>query len=102
MDKKALEKRVADYLEALQGIKLKVTDERTAMTILQEVNKDLRMAQIREERNSGAFEPKIEVDYPATDRQRSFLNRLGVRAPTNLTKREASALIDQELAKEAE
>jgi hypothetical protein len=102
MDKQALEKRVADYLEALQGIKQKVTDERTAMTILQEVNKDIRMAQIREERSAGPFEPKVEVDYPATGRQRSFLNRLGVRAPENLTKREASALIDQELAKDAE
>ena len=102
MEKQALEERVADYLEALQGIKQKVSDERTAMTILQEVNKDLRMAQIREERNGGQFEPRVEVDYPAAGRQRSFLNRLGVKAPANLSKREASALIDEELAKEAE
>ena len=99
MDRKALDEKVAEYLELFQGIKQKVGDERIAVSILQEVNKDFRMAMIREERNSGS---QVESDFPATERQKSFLKKLGVRIPAKLTKKEASALIDEELGKEPE
>ena len=99
MDRQVWDTKVAEYLDLLQGIRAKVGDERTAVNILQEVNKDLRMAMIRDERNSNG---QVEVDYPATERQKSFLKKLGVKIPAKLTKREASGLIDEELAKEPE
>lgn len=99
MERQAWDAKVAEYLELLQGIRAKVGDERTAMSIMQEVNKDLRMALIREERNSNG---QVEVDYPATEKQKSFLKKLGVKIPAKLTKQEASGLIDEELAKEPE
>lgn len=102
MDKQAWDLKVAEYLELLRGIRAKVGDERTAMNILQEVNKDLRMAQIREERSSGQNIGQLEADYPATEKQKNFLKKLGVKTPANLTKKEASALIDEELGKEPE
>ena len=81
-------------LELLKTIKSFVPDEREALVILQEVNKDARMAQIRKEREH-------EDGEAATNTQKNFLNRLGVEIPEKLTKEEASALIDEELAKEA-
>lgn len=93
METQILNRNVEHYLKLLDDIKSRVNDERTAVVILQEVNKDARMAQIREER-------EIAVDEPATEKQRGFLKKLGVDLPTRLTKREASALIDENVGKE--
>jgi hypothetical protein len=81
-------------LKLLDDIKSRVDDERTAMAILQEVNKDVRMAQIREERG-------FVVEESATEKQKNFLKKLGVDLPNKLTKREASILIDEEIGKES-
>ena len=79
-------------MKLLDDIKARVSDERTAVVILQEVNKDVRMAQIREER-------EIAADEPATEKQKGFLKKLGVDLPAKMTKREASALIDEHTGK---
>ena len=50
-----------------------------------------QMREERELRNSG----------PATRRQLGYLNVLGVEVPAGLTKREASRLIDEAVAKES-
>ena len=80
-------------LNLLKTIKSYVPDEREALAILQELNKDARMAQIQKERDH-------EDGEAATIRQKNFLIRLGVEIPEKLTKDEASALIDEQLAKE--
>jgi len=97
-----INKRIEEYLTLFEGIKARTGDERSAVVILQEVNKDLRMAQIREERASNGNGNSQKEDAPATQKQRDYLRRLGVNAPAELTKKEASGLIDEALAKESE
>ncbi|MCL4216535.1 MAG: DUF3072 domain-containing protein [Candidatus Hydrogenedentes bacterium] len=104
METKTLHERVKEYLELFQAIRQRTGDDRAAVAILQEVNKDIRMEQIREERANG-----FDVghgwnggDEPATDRQLSYLKNLGVQVNGNLTKKKASAMIDEELEKATE
>jgi len=83
------------YLDLLAVIKEKTGDERTAVAVLTEVNKDRRMSEMKQERvNSG--------NELATEKQKEFMKKLGIKVPKNLTKHEASALIDEELGKTAE
>jgi hypothetical protein len=96
MDVKEFKKKAGEYLGLLDELKKQSVDEVTALAILREVTKDMRMAQIREERMNG------NGQEPATQRQLNYLNKLGVKAPKHLTKIEASALIDEELGKESD
>jgi hypothetical protein len=84
--------KLESYLELLSEIKEKTEDERTATVLLQEISKDQRMERIKQEReaNNGS---------PATDKQKQFMKKLGIDFPRNVTKHEASALIDEELSK---
>jgi hypothetical protein len=89
-----VEARLEGYLELLNEIKGKVGDEATAARILSELAKDVRMEQIREERQVHA--------EPATARQLQFMKKLGVEIEPGLTKAEASRLIDEELGRNGE
>ena len=82
-----IQTKVDNYLEILNEIKAKVSDEGSAVRILSEVAKDVRMEQIREERESMNGEP-------ATTKQLQYLKTLGVQVNPGLTKRQASRLID--------
>ena len=103
MEIETAEKTVEQYLTLLGKIKARTGDDRTALTILQEVSKDMRMAQVREERENGYGHGSNQSDdAEATERQCAYLRRLGVEIPEGLTKKEASALIDEALAKESD
>ena len=80
------------YMELLEEIRQKTDDERTAVSLLQEVSKDRRMEEMRQEK-----EAKNSV--PATDRQKKFMKKLGIGFPETVTKQEASLLIDEELGR---
>ena len=95
MKTETIQQRVDEYLKLYDDIKDRTGDERIALSILQEVNKDIRMAQIREERENGN-------DKPATEKQLNYLKKLGVDVSVDLTKKQASALIDEALEKESE
>ena len=103
MENKITEK-IEGYLKLLESIKVRVGDDRIAMDILKEVQKDLRMEQIREERasngNSHNNSHTGSNDRPATQPQINYLRKLGVSVPTGLTKKRASELIDEALAQE--
>ena len=81
--------KLEKYLELFQEIRGKVDDERTALTLLQEVSKDRRMEQIKEER-------EMKNGEPATTRQLQFMKKLGIEIPPGVTKKQASMLIDEE------
>lgn len=66
VDAVKLEERAKEYLKAFDSIKEWTHDERSAMAILQEVTKDIRMAQIREERANG-----VSLDHFPRDRLRA-------------------------------
>ena len=102
MEQEMKQQAVESYLKLCNDIKAKTGDERTAMAILQEVNKDVRMAQIRAERENGNGNGNGNSDnQPASPRQKSYLKRLGVEIPAGLNKKRASELIDEALEKES-
>jgi hypothetical protein len=95
-----MQSKLEEYLKLLEQIKQKTTDERTAVSLLQEVSKDRRSAEIREERETKNGEPKDSE--PATPKQKQYMKKLGIEFPATVTKQEASALIDEELGKNGE
>ena len=90
-----IQEKLTSYLELLDEIKDKTEDEGTAVVVLQEISKDRRMEEMRQDR-----EAKNSV--PATDKQKRFMKRLGINYPKTITKQEASVLIDEELGKNGE
>lgn len=87
-----MQTKLDNYLELFDEIRKKTTDSREALALLTEVSKDRRMEEIREEKKAGN-------SRPATDKQKGFMNKLGIKYPKNVTKQEASVLIDEELGK---
>jgi hypothetical protein len=87
-----VQQKLDDYLGLLDAIKVRTSDERTAGMLLQEISKDLRMDQIKQER-------ELKNGEPATDKQRQFMKKLCIKFSDKVTKAEASAMIDEELAK---
>ena len=95
-----MQSKLEEYLKLLEQIKQRTTDERTAVSLLQEVSKDRRSAEIREERetkNGDATESQ-----PATEKQKQFMKKLGIKFPATVTKQEASLMIDEERGRNGE
>jgi hypothetical protein len=82
-------------LELLQEIRQETDDSRVATVLLSEICKDRRMQEIRQEREAND-------NQPATEKQKRFMDDLGIKYPKTVTKKEASALIDEELGKNTE
>lgn len=91
----SIQGKLDKYLDLFEEVKKKTKDERVALTLLQEVSKDRRMEEIREEKEAKNSEP-------ATTKQLNFMRKLGIEAPPGVTKREASMLIDEELGRNGE
>jgi len=87
-----IKEKVEGYLELLDQINAKTEDATTAIVLLQEVAKDLRTERMIEEREARKNEP-------ATAKQKKFMDDLGIDFPENLTKQEASKLIEEELGR---
>ncbi len=94
--------RVAEYVDLFQQIKEQVGDDQVAMGLVTEVSKDRRVQQLREERRGDKpMAVLYSEEQPATPKQLEFLKDLGLRVPRNVTKRRASEMLDEALAKEA-
>jgi hypothetical protein len=85
--------QIETYLCLWNQIKARVQDEKVAVSLLSEICKDRRMQQMKRERTQ-------HIPEPASKNQIRYLRRLGidVRNLTNLTRTEASKLIDEALA----
>jgi len=97
-----MQSKLDEYLRLLEQIKQKTTDERTAVSLLQEVSKDRRSAEIREERetkNSKGKKGEAKNHEPATEKQKEFMDKLGIDYPADVTKQYASMLIDEKRGK---
>jgi hypothetical protein len=92
--------KLDEYLRLLEQIKQKTGDERTAVSLLQEVSKDRRSAEIREERETKNND--TQDSQPATEKQKQFMKKLGIKFPATVTKQEASMLIDEERGRNSE
>jgi len=87
-----IKEKLTSYLELLDEITTKQKNEQLAAAVLSEVAKDFKMERMIEEREA-------KNNEPATFKQRKFMDNLGIKYPKNISKREASALIDEELGK---
>lgn len=95
------------YVAEFEQIKHRVGDDQVAAVILEQIAKDARTERIAATRSrngagNGWNHPKRNDDNnangngaPATEKQREYLQDLGVNVPKRLTKDEASALIDE-------
>lgn len=87
--------RLDDYVTLFAVISERVNNDAVAIAILQEMCKDRRSTEIHEER-------EVKNDRPATEKQKQYMKKLNIPVPENLTKRQASMLIDGELGKNGE
>ena len=93
------EDRLSHYLSLYREVHAKVGDDQIAIALVHELAKDARMAQIQAERRNASFESdarrEARMQEPATTRQLALLRALNVTVERNLTKLEASKLIDE-------
>jgi len=87
-----IREKVEGYLWLFEQIKEKSGSETVALALLQEIGKDRRMEEMQEAKNN----------EPATSKQKKFMDDLGIKYPKTVTKKEASALIDEELGRNNE
>jgi len=85
-------KRLDDYIELLDEISEKTEDASTAVAILHEISKDRRSEQMRSERQG-------KKDDTVTFKQKKCMKRLGIDFPDDISRKEASMLIQEELEK---
>ena len=85
------EKKMTQYVELLNQIKQHVSNEDTAASLVSEIAKDRRVREMRKSKNGNGS--------PATENQKKYMRKLGIDYPGNVTKMEASKLIDEKLAK---
>lgn len=96
IDTKYVDDRVEQYVRLFEVIKNRVGDDHLAIAILDQCGKDFRVAQMREGDRGDRSGQSSNGDAPATPKQLAFLEKLQVRFdPKNLTKIEASQLIDE-------
>ena len=95
-----MQSKLEEYLKLLEQIKQRTTDERTAVSLLQEVSKDRRSAEIRDERETKNSD--AQDSQPATEKQKQFMKKLGIKFPATVTKQEASLMIDEERGRNGE
>lgn len=95
-----LENKMNEYVELFGKVRSRVSDDNLAMSIVEQIGKDLRVEQMHAGRPPAR---DARDEQSATDRQRGMLRRLGVAdyATPHLTKARASELIDEAMAKAA-
>ena len=87
-----IQARVAWYVDVFRDAKSKVRDEQVASVIMNAVGEDVRVGVVKAPASNGD-------DGLATEKQRGFLERLGVTLPPGCSKEKASELIDEAQAK---
>ena len=90
---KSTKQRLDNYLELLDEISEKTDSEAAALAVLHELCKDRRSEQIKEERE----ERRSHNSDAVTFKQKRFMKKLGIEFPDDITRKEASVLIDEEL-----
>jgi len=94
------QQRLNGYVTLFNAISEKLDSDAVAIAILQELSKDRRSGEIRGER--AAKNAEANANEPATEKQKQFMKKLNIAFPANVTKHEASTLLDEELGKNGE
>ena len=89
-----IDERVGQYVRLFENIRTKVGDDQLALALVEQCGKDWRVEQMR---GSARNERAASDEAPATPKQLAFLAALNV--PRNLSKAEASRMIDEAQAR---
>lgn len=105
MDTETVNKLVDVYAEVFKRASKKTQSDEAAAVIIDQIGKHIRIQEMRLGGNAWSENTRRgsdsdNGDVPATERQIAFLKQLGAEVPEGLTKRAASALIDETLAVE--
>jgi len=84
------------YVELFDEISEKADNDNVAVAIFQEMCKDRRVEQMKQERNGNGGQKKDEL---ASEKQKNFMKKLNLEFPEGISKKEASILIDEELGR---
>jgi hypothetical protein len=91
------QRKLDDYVALYDAVSERLDNDAVAIAILQELSKDRRSGEIRVER--AAKNGEANANEPATEKQKKFMKKLNIAFPANVTKYEASKLLDEELAR---
>ena len=83
------------YVELYDTISNKTGNDAITVVIFQEVIKDMRMKYIAKTNGNG----NGNADALATEKQKEYLRKMGRAFDEGLTKKDASAMIDEEIKK---
>jgi len=83
-------KRLSKYIELFEEIFKKIENESVAVTLLTEISKDRRSEQMKNERQT-------KNSDAVTFKQKKCMQNLGIEYPENITRKEASVLIQEEI-----
>ena len=86
MESKEVDARLEMYLDVAQKAKARISDPEVVASVVQEMGKDVRCDRVQRQQDPSTS--------PMTEKQRRFIQELGSDA-SDLTRREASRLIDQ-------
>ena len=89
-----IQSKIGWYAGVFRNAKSKVRDEHVASVIMNAVGEDVRVGVVKSPAVENAGDGLV-----ATEKQRSFLERLGVTIPPGCSKEKASELIDEAQAK---
>lgn len=87
-----IDERVGQYVRLFENIRAKVGDDQLALALVEQCGKDWRVEQMR---GGSRRERASNDETAATPRQLAFLESLNVTIPRNLSKAEASRMIDE-------
>jgi len=85
-----IKNKIDEYIKLFDDIAVKTDSEQVALGLLAEICKDQRMNQIKQDRKNS---------NGATEKQKHFMKKLGIDFPEDISKKEASVLLEEELAK---
>ena len=97
MEQQEIQTKIDLYTQVFNDAKERVGDE-AALAIIDQIGKHLRVAEIRTGNGLAATAVSHSGDdQPATSKQIAFMEQLGLDVPEGISKREASAMLDEAL-----
>ena len=100
---KKTQARIDEYLEVYDRVNPVIKQAEVTAAVIEQIGKDRRCEWLVNGRSNGHGNghSNSNGDEPATEKQIGFLKRLKVDVPANLSKEQASSLIDEAQANAA-
>lgn len=82
-----IQNKIEEYASLLSQIKLKISDSAEALVVLDQIGRDKRTEVIQTSQGPNG-------DAPATEKQKKYMDSLGIGYDESVTKKEASDMIE--------